>query len=92
MKGARILAIAHPDVDMSKVFSRSQTLQIKPEDLKGDIEIFIQRQIDKHSQEGLSVCSPSLLDKIKQALLSGAEEMLVRSKIVLLVEIIPCLR
>jgi len=79
VNGARILATTHPDVDMSKVFSSSQTLQIKPEDVKGDIEIFVQRQIDEHSQEGLSVCSPALLDKVKQALLSGAEEMLVRS-------------
>jgi hypothetical protein len=79
VNGARILATTHPDVDMSKVFSRSRTLQIKPEDLKGDIKLFVQRQIDEHSQEGLSVCSPSLLDKIKQALLSGAEGMLVRT-------------
>jgi hypothetical protein len=64
---------------MSKVFSRSRTLQIKPEDLKGDIKLFVQTRIDEHLQEGLSVCSPSLLDKIKQALLSGAEGMLVRT-------------
>lgn len=79
VNSARILAITHPDVDMSKVFSRSRTLQINPEDLKVDIEIFVQRQIDKHSQEGLSICSPSLLDKVKQALLSDAEGMLVKS-------------
>ena len=78
VNGARILAITHPDVDMSKVFSRSRTLQINPEDLKVDIEIFVQRQIDEHSQEGLSICLPSLLNKVKQALLSGAEGMLVR--------------
>jgi hypothetical protein len=72
---AQILAIAHPDVDMSKVLSSSQTLQIKPDDLKGDIGIFVQRQADKHSQEELSICSPSLLDTVRQALLSGAEGM-----------------
>jgi hypothetical protein len=75
LDGARILAISHPDIDMSNVFSCSHTLQIKPEDLKGDIEIFIQGQIDEHSQKGLSICSPSLLNKVKQALLSGADEM-----------------
>lgn len=80
MNSSRILAATHPDVDMSKVLSRYQTLQIKPEDLKGDIEIFLQRQIDEHSQDVLSVCSPSLLDEVKQAILSSAEEMLVRSK------------
>jgi hypothetical protein len=80
VNSSRILATTHPDVDMSKVLSRYQTLQIKPEDLKGDIEIFIQRQIDEHSQDVLSVCSPSLLDEVKQAMLSSAEEMLVRSK------------
>jgi hypothetical protein len=79
VNGARILAITHPDVDMLKVFSRSQTIQITTEDVKGDIEIFIQSQIDAHSQEELSVCSPSLLDKVKQTLLSLSEEMLVRS-------------
>ena len=72
---SRILAATHPDVDMSKVLSRCQALQIKPEDLKGDIEIFIQGQIDEHSQDVLSVCSPSLLDNVKQAMLSSAEEM-----------------
>lgn len=76
---ARILVTTSPDVDLSKVLSRSQTLQINPEDIKGDIEIFVQKQLDEHSQAELSVCSPSLLDKVKEALISGAEEMLVRS-------------
>jgi hypothetical protein len=80
VNSSRILATTHPDVDMSKVLSRYHAIQIKPEDLKGDIEIFIQGQIDEHSQDVLSVCSPSLLDKVKQAMLSNAEEMLVRSK------------
>ena len=75
VNSSRILATTHPDVDMSKVLSRYQTLQIKSEDLKSDIEIFIQRQIDEHSQDVLSVCSPSLLNKVKQAMLSNAEEM-----------------
>jgi hypothetical protein len=77
LSNVRILVTTYPDVDMSKVLSHSQTLQINPEDLEGDIEIFVQRQIDGHSQE-LSVCSPSLLERVKQALISGAEEMLVR--------------
>ena len=76
--GARILVITHPEIDMSKVFSRSWTLQIMPEDLKNDIDIFVQRQVDEHAQEELSVCSPSVLDKIRQALICGAEGMLVR--------------
>jgi hypothetical protein len=80
VNSSRILATTHPDVDMSKVLGRFQTLQIKPEDLKSDIEIFLQRQIDEHSQGSLSVCSSSLLDEVKQAMLSSAEEMLVRSK------------
>ena len=75
VNSSRILASTHPDVDMSKVLSRCQALQIKPEDLKGDIEIFIQSQIDEHSQDVLSVCSPSLLNEVKQAMLSSAEEM-----------------
>jgi hypothetical protein len=76
---ARILAITHPDVDMSKVFSRSRTLQINPEDLKVDIEIFVQSRLMSTHRRELSICSPSLLNKVKQALLSGAEGMLVRS-------------
>jgi hypothetical protein len=75
---ARILVTTYPEVDMSKVLSRSQTLQINPKDLEADIEIFVQRQIDEYSQTELSVCSSSLLDKVKQALIFGAEEMLVR--------------
>ncbi|KAF2190029.1 hypothetical protein K469DRAFT_22338 [Zopfia rhizophila CBS 207.26] len=74
---ARILAITHADMDMSKVLGRSRALHIRPEDLKDDIKMYIQWQIDEHSQEELSVCSASLLDKIKQALVSGAEGMLV---------------
>ncbi|OCK72951.1 hypothetical protein K432DRAFT_430820, partial [Lepidopterella palustris CBS 459.81] len=75
LNGARILALSHPDIDMSTIFSHSRTLPIGPEDLKGDIEIFVQRQIDEHLQEELSVCPPSLIDNIKQLLLSNAEEM-----------------
>ena len=78
VNSARILAMNHPDVDMSKVFSPGQTLQINPEDVKSDIEIFIQTQIDEHVQDELSVCPPSLLNEVKHALLSGAEEMLVK--------------
>ncbi|KAH0551473.1 hypothetical protein GP486_007313, partial [Trichoglossum hirsutum] len=75
LDGARIFAATHAEMNMSKVFSHSLILQINPGDLKGDVKIFVQQQIDEHSQEELSVCSPSLLDKIKQALVSGAGGM-----------------
>ena len=62
---------------MSKVLNPNQTFQINPDDVKGDIEVFIQSRIDEYVQNELSVCSSSLLDTIKNALLFGAEEMLV---------------
>ena len=77
LSNARILATNHPDLDMSRVLNPSQTLQINPEDVKADIEVFVQNKIDKHVQDELSTCSSSLLDTIQEALLSGAEEMLV---------------
>jgi hypothetical protein len=77
LSSARILATNHPDLDMSKVLHPSQILQINPEDVKGDIEVFVQSKIDEHVLDGLSVCSNSLLDTVKHALLSGAQEMLV---------------
>ncbi|OCL01600.1 hypothetical protein AOQ84DRAFT_383587, partial [Glonium stellatum] len=75
MNGARIFASTHPDMDMSKVFSHGQTLQIRPEDLECDVEVFVTKQIEEYSQEELSVCLPSLLVFVKQVLLSGAEGM-----------------
>jgi hypothetical protein len=80
LSNARILATNHPDLDMSKVLNPSQTLQINQDDVKGDIEVFVQSKIDEHVQNELSVCSSSLLDDIKNALLLGAEEMLVLNK------------
>jgi hypothetical protein len=77
LESTRILALNHPDLDMSRVLSPGQTLQINPDDVKDDIEIFIQSQIDEHVEEELSICSPSQLDVVKNALLSGAQEMLV---------------
>lgn len=72
---ARILVASHADVDMLKVLGRSPTLQIKAEDLTGDIEIFVQGKVDDHKQEELSEWSPSLINKVKLTLISGAEEM-----------------
>jgi hypothetical protein len=50
-------------------------IYIKPADLESDIEVFVQKQIDEHSEGELSICSPPLRDKIKEALLSRAEGM-----------------
>ncbi|KAF2803796.1 uncharacterized protein BDZ99DRAFT_163042 [Mytilinidion resinicola] len=72
---ARILATTHAAMDMSKVFTRGLALNIRPEDLKDDIEVFVQSQIDKYSQEKLSDCSPYALDIIKQKLIFDAEGM-----------------
>lgn len=90
INGARILAMTHAAVDMSKVFVHGSVLQIKPEDLKDDVEIFIQSQIDKYSQDELSDCSQSVLDIIKRKLVSDAEGMSVASS--LPSDTITCLR
>lgn len=79
MDGARILAITHAATDMSKVFTRGRALQIEPEDVKDDIESFVQSQLDKYAQEELSDCSQSVLELIKQKLVSDAEGMSVAS-------------
>lgn len=75
MDGARILATTHAAMDMSKVFTGGLALHIRPDDLKDDIEAFVESQIDKYSQEELSDCSPYALDIIRQKLISDAEGM-----------------
>ncbi|KAH8712110.1 hypothetical protein GQ44DRAFT_661085 [Phaeosphaeriaceae sp. PMI808] len=66
MDRARILATTHAAMDMSKVFTGGLALHIRPEDLKDDIEAFVESQIGKYSQEELSDCSPYALDLIRQ--------------------------
>jgi hypothetical protein len=75
MAGVRILATTHAAMDMSKVFSCDLALCIRPEDLKHDIEVFVQSQISKYSLEELSDCEPFVLDLIRQKLVSDAEGM-----------------
>lgn len=75
ISSARVLAITHAAMDMSKIFTYGLTLQIKPKNLEQDIATFIQSQIDKHSQEELCDCSPRVLDLIKHKLVSDAEGM-----------------
>lgn len=79
MDGARVLAITHAAMDMSKVFTCGLTFQIKPNDLENDIATFIQSQIVKYSQGELYDCSPSVLDIIKRKLVSDAQGMSVAS-------------
>ncbi|KAF3027915.1 hypothetical protein E8E12_000178 [Didymella heteroderae] len=72
---ARIFAMTHADMDMTKVLTCCLRLQIKADDLEHDIAAFIQSQIDMYSQNGLLGCSSSALDLIKQKLVSDAEGM-----------------
>jgi hypothetical protein len=74
-EGAQICLAAHAAMDVSAILRNSRTIYIEPRDLESDIEIFVQKQIDKHSEEELSICSPALLDKIKDALVSRAGGM-----------------
>jgi len=73
--GARILAFTHAAMDMSKVLIRCSQLHITAEDLKDDVETFIESQISKYSQGELSACSPFVLDIIKRKLMADAEGM-----------------
>ncbi|KAJ4287350.1 hypothetical protein N0V90_012748 [Kalmusia sp. IMI 367209] len=73
MDGARILAFTHTGMDMSEVLIPCSQLHITAEDLKDDIETFIESQIGKYSQGELSTCSPSVLDIIKRKLTADAE-------------------
>jgi len=74
MPCVRIFTTTHASMDMSKVFT-CVALHIQPQDLKDDIDVFVQSQIDKYSQEDMSDCEPYVLDLIKQKLVSDAEGM-----------------
>ncbi|CAI6270740.1 unnamed protein product [Periconia digitata] len=72
---ARILAFTHAAMNMSQVFTYCSRLHVTAKDLKDDVEIFIDSQIDRYSQGELSACSPSVLDIIKRKLIADAEGM-----------------
>ncbi|KAI9773765.1 MAG: hypothetical protein M1839_001997 [Geoglossum umbratile] len=71
----QIFVTTHPEVDMSAVFNSLRTLKIKPQDLETDIKTFVDSKIERHLHEELSICSPALLNSIRQALVSGAQGM-----------------
>jgi hypothetical protein len=73
----KVFITTHPAVDMSAVFSKCRTLKIKPQDVEPDITAFVEKQIEERSHEELYRCSPTLLESIKQALISGAQGMYV---------------
>ena len=75
ISSVRVLTFTHPEIDMLKVLKSVRILQIKPEDLKIDIQTFVDIKIDNHAHEELSVCPPALLDTVKQTLLSLADGM-----------------
>jgi hypothetical protein len=75
MTCARIFVTTHPEVDMSAVFSTCRTLKIKEQDLETDINTFVESQIERRLPEELSICSPALLNSIRQAIVSGAQGM-----------------
>lgn len=66
--------MTHADIDISKVLSSCQILQIEAKDLQSDIATLVQMQVDEH-QEQLSICPSAFLGKIQEMLLSNAEEM-----------------
>jgi hypothetical protein len=78
MTCARIFVTTHPEVDMSAVFRSCRVLKITPQDLGTDIKTFVESQIERRLHEELSICSPALLNSIRQALISGAQGMYVK--------------
>jgi hypothetical protein len=75
IESARVFAMTHAAMDMTKVLSQCLRLQIKPDDLEHDIATFVQLQVDTYSQACLLGCSSSALDLIKQKLVFDAEGM-----------------
>ena len=73
----KVFITTHPAVDMSTVFSKCRTLKTEAQDVEADIITFVESQIEGRSHDELSGCSPSLLESIKQALISGAQGMYV---------------
>jgi hypothetical protein len=73
----KVFTTTHPEVDMSTVFRKCRTFKIEAQDVEPDIAAFVESQIEQRSQEELSGCSPTLLELIKQALISGAQGMYV---------------
>jgi hypothetical protein len=75
LNDSRIIATSHVDMDLSKVFVNPFIFQIQPENVKPDIEMYIQSQIDIHAQDELSSCSKPVLEVIKRTMVSDAEGM-----------------
>ncbi|KAN0066982.1 ankyrin [Elaphomyces granulatus] len=71
----KVFTTAHPEVDMSMVFRKCRTFKIEAQDVEPDITAFVESQIEQHSHVELSGCSLTLLESIKQALISGAQGM-----------------
>ena len=73
----KVFTTTHPEVDMSMVFRKCRTFKIEAQDVEPDIAAFVESQIEQHSHVELSGCSLTLLESIKQALISGAQGMYV---------------
>lgn len=73
----KVFTTTHPEVDMSIVFRKCRTFKIEAQDVEPDIAAFVESQIEQHSHVELSGCSLTLLESIKQALISGAQGMYV---------------
>ncbi|KAN0068786.1 ankyrin [Elaphomyces granulatus] len=71
----KVFTTTHPEVDMSMVFRKCRTFKIEAQDVEPDIAAFVESQIEQHSHVELSGCSLTLLESIKQALISGAQGM-----------------
>ena len=73
----KVFITTHPAVDMSAIFSKCRTLKTELQDVEPDITTFVESQIEDRSHDELSGCSPTVLEAIKQALISGAQGMYV---------------
>jgi hypothetical protein len=73
----KVFITTHLEVDMSTVFGNCRTFKIETQDVGPDIAAFVESQIEQLSHMELSGCSSTLLELIKQTLLSRAQGMYV---------------
>ncbi|PSN59122.1 hypothetical protein BS50DRAFT_626869, partial [Corynespora cassiicola Philippines] len=72
---AKLLTTTNAAAEISKVLAHCLSLQVKPEDIKDDIALFVQWQIDEYAQGDRFGCSEDALDLIKRQLVADAQGM-----------------
>ncbi len=74
----KLFITSPPEIDLAATFNNCLTIYVDRNTLGADIEMFVNSQIEKASTSGpLSIAEPTLLDAIKQVLITKAEGMYV---------------